>query len=66
MSFPEKVENLLQTIYGEDFSPHYKSEIVKLAESWKEKKWSKTAPLSEKTSILLRMATLLKKRESQR
>ncbi|MDM5314966.1 alpha-amylase family glycosyl hydrolase [Fictibacillus sp. b24] len=60
MSFPEKVENLLQTIYGEDFSPHYKSEIVKLAESWKEKKWSKTAPLSEKNVYLITYGDIIK------
>ncbi len=60
MNFPEKVEKLLKTIYGEDFSPHYQSEIVKLAESWKEKKWSETAPLSEKNVYLITYGDIIK------
>ncbi|KZE64130.1 alpha-amylase [Fictibacillus phosphorivorans] len=60
MSFPEKVENLLKEIYGENFSSHYKSEIVKLAESWRKKKWSETAPLSEKNVYLITYGDIIK------
>ncbi|WP_416729725.1 alpha-amylase family glycosyl hydrolase [Fictibacillus sp. JL2B1089] len=60
MSFSEKAENLLKTIYGEDFSSDYKEEIVKLVESWKEKKWSETAPLSEKNVYLITYGDIIK------
>lgn len=60
MSFSEKVEKLLKTIYGEHFSPEYKSKIVKLAEEWKQKKWSETAPLSEKNVYLITYGDIIK------
>ncbi|GGB42443.1 alpha-amylase family glycosyl hydrolase [Fictibacillus barbaricus] len=60
MSFSEKVEKLLKTIYGEDFLPEYKSKIVKLAEEWKQKKWSETAPLSEKNVYLITYGDIIK------
>jgi glucosylglycerate phosphorylase len=60
MSFPEKVENLLKTIYGEDFSPEYKNEILKLVEAWKKKEWSETAPLSEKNVYLITYGDIIK------
>ncbi|MBD7964814.1 alpha-amylase family glycosyl hydrolase [Fictibacillus norfolkensis] len=60
MSFSEKAENLLKTIYGEDFSPDYKDEIVKLVDGWKEKKWSETAPLSEKNVYLITYGDIIK------
>ncbi len=60
MSFPKKVENLLKTIYGEDFSPNYKEEIVMLVEGWRKKKWSETAPLSEKNVYLITYGDIIK------
>lgn len=60
MSFSVKAENLLKTIYGEDFSPDYKEEIVKLVEGWREKKWSETAPLSEKNVYLITYGDIIK------
>ncbi|MGA4718410.1 alpha-amylase family glycosyl hydrolase [Fictibacillus nanhaiensis] len=60
MSFPEKVENLLKTIYGEECSPDYKEEIVKLVEGWREKEWSDTAPLSEKNVYLITYGDIIK------
>jgi glucosylglycerate phosphorylase len=60
MSFSEKAENLLKKIYGEDFSPNYKDEIVKLVDGWKEKKWSETAPLSEKNVYLITYGDIIK------
>ncbi|MGD6961036.1 alpha-amylase family glycosyl hydrolase [Fictibacillus phosphorivorans] len=60
MSFPKKVENLLKTIYGEEFSSTYKDEIIKLVDGWKEKKWSETAPLSEKNVYLITYGDIIK------
>ncbi|WP_144697586.1 alpha-amylase family glycosyl hydrolase [Fictibacillus phosphorivorans] len=60
MSFSVKAESLLKTIYGEDFSPDYKEEIVKLVEGWREKKWSETAPLSEKNVYLITYGDIIK------
>lgn len=60
MSFPEKVENLLKTIYGEDFSPAYKNEMLNLVEAWKKKEWSETAPLSEKNVYLITYGDIIK------
>ena len=60
MGFPKKVENLLKTIYGEEFSSTYKDEIIKLVDGWKEKKWSETAPLSEKNVYLITYGDIIK------
>jgi glucosylglycerate phosphorylase len=62
MNFSEKVERLLETIYGEDFLPEYKSKIVKLAKEWKQKKWSETAPLSERNVYLITYGDIIKEK----
>ncbi|WP_166000751.1 alpha-amylase family glycosyl hydrolase [Bacillus sp. Cs-700] len=53
MSFLNKVENLLTTIYGEDYTPVYKEELMKTVEAWKQKEWKKSAPLSESNVYLI-------------
>ena len=53
MSFLEKVENLLVTIYGEEYTPRYKEELMKTVEAWKQKEWKKSAPLSEGNVYLI-------------
>ncbi|WP_270181088.1 alpha-amylase family glycosyl hydrolase [Alkalihalobacillus sp. CinArs1] len=53
MKFKEKVESLLQTIYGEEYSPSYKEEIVNIVEEWKKKDWKDISPLTEKNVYLI-------------
>ena len=53
MSFLEKVENLLVTIYGEEYTPGYKEELMKTVEAWKQKEWKESAPLSERNVYLI-------------
>ncbi|MYL64348.1 alpha-amylase [Bacillus hwajinpoensis] len=53
MSFLNKVENLLTTIYGEDYTPAYKEELMKTVEEWKQKAWKESGPLSEKNVYLI-------------
>lgn len=53
MSFLEKVETLLTTIYGEDYTPAYKEELVKTVQAWKQKAWKDSEALSEENVYLI-------------
>lgn len=60
MSFPEKVENLLKTIYGKEFDGNIKNEILKLVDKWKKKEWKAAAPLTEKNIYLITYGDMIK------
>jgi glucosylglycerate phosphorylase len=62
MSFTDKVETLLKTIYGEDFSVHFKNEVLKLVEEWKQKEWKETAPLTEKNVYLITYGDIIREK----
>ena len=53
MNFPEKVENLLKAIYGEQFKHDYKNEMLKLADRWKQKERKVKDALTEKNVYLI-------------
>ena len=53
MNFPEKVENLLKAIYGEQFKHDYKNEMLKLADRWKQKERKVKDTLTEKNVYLI-------------
>ncbi|MDP4549633.1 alpha-amylase family glycosyl hydrolase [Alkalihalobacillus macyae] len=53
MNFTKKVENLLQTIYGEEYSPSYKEQVLSMIEEWKQKDWKDVSPLTERNVYLI-------------
>ncbi|MDR7073257.1 alpha-amylase family glycosyl hydrolase [Fictibacillus barbaricus] len=60
MSFPEKVEQLLKTIYGEDFNQAYKEKLLKTVDEWKQKSWKTTEPVTEKNVYLITYGDIIK------
>ncbi|MGG3561286.1 alpha-amylase family glycosyl hydrolase [Neobacillus rhizosphaerae] len=60
MSFLTKVETLLKTIYGVEYTEDYKSEINKLAKKWMKKEWKETSHLTEKNVYLITYGDIIK------
>ncbi|WNB92603.1 sugar phosphorylase [Bacillus sp. NEB1478] len=60
MSFPEKIEQLLKTIYGEDFDTVYNEQILESVDEWKQKKWKMTEPVTEKNVYLITYGDIIK------
>lgn len=61
MNFTKKVESLLQTIYGEEYSPSYKDQVVNMVEEWKQKNWQDISPLTEKNVYLITYGDAIRK-----
>ncbi|MCA0987226.1 alpha-amylase family glycosyl hydrolase [Guptibacillus algicola] len=61
MNFTKKVESLLQTIYGEEYSPSYKEQVVNMVREWKQKNWQDISPLTEKNVYLITYGDAIRK-----
>ena len=53
MNFTKKIEGLLQTIYGEEYSPSYKEQVLNMVDEWKQKDWKNVSPLTERNVYLI-------------
>lgn len=63
MSFPVNAEQLLKTIYGEDFTFEYSEKITELVEEWKKKEWKEPSPLTEKNVYLIAYGDCIKEED---
>ncbi|MGD7043246.1 sugar phosphorylase [Jeotgalibacillus proteolyticus] len=62
MSFTEKAEKQLKTIYGSEYEDRFKNEMQTLVEKWKKESWPETSSVTERNVYLITYGDIVQKK----